>query len=505
MKKFRLKNWFQSHNTGIIKLNMKFSKLDLLTLLISLFLLSSCKNASTIGLNLDGSSKITGTLIDTVTVLSNTVTETPTVTYTVGNPLTRYPLGYMKDPVFGITTASLALAVNLPSSAAYDFGTNAVIDSAILVLPFSTDSAIVHNREFYGDSTAVFNLTVSQLTTSLKNYSTWPADQVYPSGDVLGTFTGAVKPNTKTKVISIITGAPDTAVVVPPQIRIKLNTALIQSKIMNIDSLLLTTDYKFNMAFKGIKVTATTTNAHGAMMFFDFKTTGSSNLEIYYKNQDATTATKRDTLVADFPINGGSNPTAATVTHDYTGTPVATQLANPGVYQVTYLQAMAGVRNKISFPYLSTLKAKIGSNIVISKAELVIDTSDPADSIPFKIPPRLALYRYDIAGQRANLPDNNPYSSTNTTGDLRPVTSSIPFGGFYYPSKVYTFIVTDYIQDIIDGKQIDYGTYLAPSANTEFNVFPTPNAAGRVVIGSAVNTNNRKIRLNIYYVKTKTL
>ncbi|WP_158796515.1 DUF4270 domain-containing protein [Pedobacter sp. L105] len=482
---------------------MKFSKLDLLTLLISLFLLSSCKDASTIGLNLDGTSKITGTLLDTVTVTSNTVTEIPASTYSSAVAIARYPLGYLNDPVFGITTSSLALAVNLPASAAYSFGKLPVIDSVVLVMPFSTDSAMVKNREFYGDSTSVFNITVSQLTTSLKTYSTFLDNQVYPSGDVLGTFTGAVKPNTKFKVISVITGAPDTAVVVEPQLRIKLNPALIQSKILGLDSLLLTSDYKFNMAFKGLKVTATTTNAHGAMMFLDFTTTV-SNLQIYYKNQDATTATKRDTVVADFPIIGTSNPIAASVTHNYTGTPVATQLANPGVYQTTYMQAMGGVRTKISFPYLSKLKAQIGSNIVINKAELVIDTADPTDSIPFKFPARMSLYRYDIAGQRINLPDNNPYSSTNTSGDLRPVTSGIPFGGMFYPSKTYTFTVTDYVQDIIDGKQIDYGTYLAPTAFSEFDIYPTPNTAGRVVIGAGSNTNNRKIRLNIYYVKTGT-
>lgn len=499
---------------------MKFSKLDLLTLLISLFLLSSCKDASTIGLNLGGN-KITGTLLDTVTVLSNTVVDEPTSTYpAAGTGITRYPLGYMKDPVFGITTASLAMAVNLPSATAFTVGTNPVIDSVVLVLPYDTAAAGVSSsfltstpyrrKEFYGDSTAIYNITVSQLTTSIKSYGgTYPSNQTYPSGDVLGTFSAAIKPNTHVKVLSIITGAKDTMVNNPPQLRIKLNSALIQSKILGLDSLTLTTDYKFNAAFKGLKVTATTTNANGGIMFLNFAS-ANSNLEIYYKHTDATTASVIDTVAARFPIITTTNAVAATVTHDYTGTAVAAQLAAPAVYQTTYLQALSGIRNKISFPYLSALKAKIGSNIVINKAELVIDISDPADSIPFKIPYRLALYRLDVAGQRANLPDNNPYSSTNTGGDERSAASAISYGGVYdYVKKSYTFTVTDYVQDIIDGKQIDYGTYLAPesgdAALANATPYAVPTTAGRVVIGAFTNTANRKIRLNIYYVKTSTL
>jgi hypothetical protein len=256
------------------------------------------------------------------------------------------------------------------------------------------------------------------------------------------------------------------------------------------------------------------------MMFLDFSG-ANSNLEIYYKHPNATTPTTIDTVAAKFPIITTTNPVAATITHDYTNTPVATQLNTPGEYQTTYLQAMGGVRNKISFPYLKNLVASLGSKIVINKAELVIDSSDPADSIPFKIPPRLALYRLDIAGQRQNVPDNNPYSSSNTSGDVRTATSQIAFDGLYrfvkrgYLQNSYSFNLTNYVQDLVDGKIVDYGTFIAPIATTAGGTtgtapalatyaYPAPTSAGRVVIGSFHNTNNRKIRLNIYYVKTNT-
>jgi len=485
---------------------MKFSKLDLLTLLISLFLFSSCKDASTIGLDIDPNNAIKGTLLDTATVTSRTVTDIPTATYSTGAGMQRYPLGFMVDPVFGTTTSSIAMSVNLPSATAYSFGKVPEIDSVVLVMPFQKTSttaitgSTILNNEFYGDSTAVYSVNVHQLSSNLSTQSTWLSNKTYATGDLLGTFTGAIKPNTRVSIVDIVTGGTDTVRSVQPQLRIRLNPALIQNKIIAIDSINRNTNVKFNERFKGLKVTATSATKTGGIMFLNFST-DSSNVEIYYKKQTST-IDKKDTVLVRFPILTTVNAVAASITHDYANTPIATQLATPAEYQTTYIQSLGGVRNKITFPYLKDLVSKVGAKMVINKAELVIDISDPADTIPFKTPPRLALYRYDIAEQRQQIADNNPYSNTNTTGDIRTATSQIPFGGYYNPTKKsYTFVVTNYIQDIIDGKTVDYGTYLTTTPYSEFNLFPFPTTASRAVIGSFNNTGNRKIRLNIYYVK----
>ena len=489
---------------------MKFSKLDLLTLLISLFLFSSCKDSSSIGLDIDPANAISGTLIDTVSITSTTEKDEASSTFfsagSTSNP-SWYPLGNMKDDIFGVTSASVAMSVNLPSSSYIKFATTAAIDSVVLVLPYAINETVYRAREFYGDSTATYNINVSQLTSNLSTAGSWLSSKTYPSGDVLGTFSAPIRPNTRFKVVDIVAGAADTAIAVVPELRIRLSAAMIKSKILNLDSASISTNAKFNIAFNGLKVSATA-SGKGGMMFLDFRGT-SSNLEIYYKQPNTTTATQIDTLVARFPITTTTNAVAATVTHDYTNTPVAKQLSTPAVYPVTYLQSMSGLRNKITFPNLKNLVASVGSKMVINKAELVIDSSDPADSIPFKIPPRLSLYRLDIAGQRQNVPDNNPYSTDNPTGDIRTATSGIPFGGGYnYTKNSYAFVVTNYVQDIIDGKITDYGTYLSTTSlsttATYSYLFPVPTTAGRVVIGSFNNPNNRKIRLNIYYVKTGT-
>ncbi len=96
---------------------MKFVKLDLLTLLISLFLFASCENTSTIGLEIDPNSSIEGTLVDTLTVSSRTLKDEDAAT----SALTRYPLGYIKDPIFGTTESSVAFSLSLPN-ASFTFG-----------------------------------------------------------------------------------------------------------------------------------------------------------------------------------------------------------------------------------------------------------------------------------------------------------------------------------------------------------------------------------------------
>jgi hypothetical protein len=91
----------------------------------------------------------------------------------------------------------------------------------------------------------------------------------------------------------------------------------------------------------------------------------------------------------------------------------------------------------------------------------------------------------------------------NIRGDIRVLDDGI-FGGYYDSLKNrYVFVVTAYVQDLIDGSKIDYGTFLAPTtiSATSFAYYtPSATSASRAVIGSFGNTTNR-LKLNIYYTK----
>jgi hypothetical protein len=462
---------------------MKFTKQDLLTMLIGLFLFASCKDENTIGLNPDTDQTFVGSLVDTATVNSQTLKDD----VSSGVALVRHPIGFMNDDVFGTTTASTAMSVAIPSEK-FRFGTNPTIDSAVLVLPYST--------QFYGDTTsAVYTLTVKQLVNDLSKEKSFLTNIVWPvNTTILGTYSGKVQPNTKFKINDLVAGAADTLKTVVPQIRIKLDKTFIQNNVINADTLKFATKSDFFKYFKGLQVSATATGK-GGIIFFNFSGTD-AKLDIYYKKQNETTVTAIDTVVRSFPISTSSGPVTASVAHTYT-TAIQAQLNNPTTkYTETYLQALGGLKNKIVFPYLKNfvadLKAAHGADtkIVVNKAQLVIDLNDGTDVYPFNAAQRLALYRYDIAGQRANLIDNN--TGTDAT-----------FGGYFDSvNKRYIFSVTDHIQGLVNGTATDYGTFLAPSSLTEFNLTPSLTSAARSVIKAykkGASASEKRLKLNIYY------
>jgi len=478
---------------------MKFIKQDLLTLLIGLFLFASCKDANTIGLTPEGDSPIKGILDNTVLVESKTVLDSPTAS--IG--LVRHPLGNITgDPIFGKTEASLSMTVSLPSNS-YSFGGIPAVDSAILVLPYST--------QFYGDTTTTeYTFTVKQLKDDLSTQKVFLSNKVWPTeADAAPSFTTKLKPKTPLKITDIVTGKPDTLKVVVPQLRIKLSNAFIQSKIVNLDSALRSTNIKFASQFKGLQVTAKA-NGPGGVMFVNFGGTD-SKIEIYYKKQVGTSVIEKDTVAVNFPVSSGSGPIAATIKHDYEGTLVKEQLDAPNPttpYKVTYLQSLSGVRNKITFPDLKAFVERVkagnpNARIVINRAELVVNISNGTDVSPWNPAQRLSLYRLDIAGQRGNIPDNDGPTQANPSPGPTYAGSEAAFGGFYdTTNKRYIFTVTSYLQSLIDEKTKDYGTYLSPSSLTEYNIFPSLTSGARSIINTATPATGEKgIKLNIYYTR----
>ncbi|MEJ5993639.1 DUF4270 family protein [Pedobacter sp. Du54] len=468
---------------------MKFTKLDLLTLLISLFLFASCENTSTIGLEIDPTSKVEGALVDTLTIASRTEMDEVIAT----NNLTRHPLGYLKDPIFGTSESSLSFSIGLPSTA-FTFGAFNSLDSAVLVLNYA--------GEFYGDSTLTYSFDVHQLNSNITLNESFPSNKEYGVyNEVIGNKTGRLYPNTKFKINDIVVGGKDTLRSVVPQIRIKLDPNFVVQNLISLTANNNTIKNDFTLAsfINGLRVQVnkTLSTGNGGMAFFDFEN-AASNLSIYYK-KDAVGGGAIDTTLVTFPISKTANKVASTIKHNYVGTPIETQLNNPNQqYAVTYLQPMVGLRNKISFPSLSKFSSNIGK-IVVNKAELVIDLASGTDTQPFEAAPRLSLYRYDIAEQRGNLPDNSP------TTDVRGFQDPSIFGGYFNSlTRQYVFVITSYIQDLINNKTKDYGTFLAPTPTNEFLVTPSLTSAARAVIGA--NKKNpaageSTMKLNIYYTK----
>ncbi|MGI4021619.1 MAG: DUF4270 domain-containing protein [Janthinobacterium lividum] len=469
---------------------MKFVKTDLLTLLISLFILSACKKPDAVGLAIDPSQVINGTLLDTVSINTITLRDDSVVTTNLaasqsGASVYLTPLAYYKDPVFGITEANVAMSISTPSSIAFTKPTGTVtVDSAVLVLRYA--------KGFYGDTTATnYKLNVYQLNEQPLNQTYYNTKAWTFNPALVGTRSFKARPSDSVNVLQIVTGAKDTVKRLPPQIRIPVNTAFVRTNILTTDSLRLIGSEAFKRYFKGLYLTfdkAQTTGGPGGNFYL---LTDSCALNIYYKN--TSSAGVIDTVMASFPASGNY---ASQIKHDYTGTAIPAALSSTTKTSGTiYLQGLAGLRAKISFPSLATnVKQQIG-NAALNRAELIVTPVAGTQLYPFLPVPRLTMYRYNIAKQRVLIPDA---SST----DLR-FLSLGGFGGFYNSTKnEYHFIITGYIQDLILGKTIDYGTFLAPADyyNTSAVEYATGSvfSAGRLVAGGS-KTSAYKMKLNIIY------
>lgn len=467
---------------------MKFFRLDLLTLLISLFLLNSCKNSDSVGLVVDPSQQLNGSLIDTSTLFTNTVLEDSVQT----SGIAKTPLAYFKDPVIGTSEANIAVALSLPSSSAYTLPTGTVtIDSAILSLSY--------NDGFYGDSlTTKYKVNVYQLaevplsTTTYFNSKVWSV-----SNNLLGSQNFNSRTHTRFKITDIVTGKPDTLKTVAAQLRVKINPSFIASNLFNASASTLSSNTAFQNQVKGLYITLDK-NQGGIGGRFYIKM-DSSKLDVYYK---ATTTSAVDTAVVSLPLG----QRAAEIKHTFS-TEVTTGLKAASPQEVVYLDGLGGLRTKISFPYIKNLLTAAGSDIVINRAELVI-TPLPGTNISYKATPKLTMYRVDIARQRTPIPDAAGGSSVSGA-DPRFISAGV-FGGDYIPNlNSYHFVITGYISDLMRGKTIDYGTFIAPvdtTNNAVISGIQTAETAARVIATGGVTNKSSatfpyRMKLNIIYTK----
>ncbi|HTK22003.1 MAG TPA: DUF4270 family protein, partial [Mucilaginibacter sp.] len=231
--------------------------------------------------------------------------------------------------------------------------------------------------------------------------------------------------------------------------------------------------------------------AGGTFMF-----SNADSLKVYYRAIPAD-GTTPDTSYVTLPITTSvaqiKRTPSTTIKAEVTDTTKSKDLI--------YLEGMAGTKVRIKFPYLKNLVSSLGK-IVINRAELVV-TPQPGSTIPFGPLPKLTMYKYDISNQIVRLQDA-------TTTDPRYISPSV-FGGYYARTSkgnAYHFIITGYIQDLVDGVTKDYGTFLAPvdtTSKTSIDVAPTTQMAGRLIaVGTPAKSSANypyRIKLNLIYTK----
>jgi len=488
---------------------MKFIRLDLLTLLISLFIFGSCKNQNDIGLPTDGQ-QVDGTLM----VYDDIVVKTDTDNVSVASGTAGYSAGIansalssVNDNLLGPTESYVATGLNLPGSVAYTVPTGTITtDSVVMELRYTNG--------FYGDSlNTKYKLNVYKLTEKLfptQNYfsnKSFTFDNSVVFNDPSKTFNA--RPGTAVKTFHILKGVKDTLRNVAPQLRIPLANSFASTYLFNAPAAALASNTAFQSALNGLYLTldrAAASQAGGSLMF----NLDSSRVNIYYRTLNAGVT---DTAMVSMPFaTHAVNVKPRYVSPANTTYPatVKSAIESTGSNNLFYLQGLNGLRAKVTFPNLKTMfGAGVDiSKVAINRAELVITTLPGSDLPPFVAQPLITFYMLDITRQRARVPDANAVlgSSGVTPLDAR-FFSAAAFGGNYLSTnREYHFTLTGYIQDLLKGRITDYGAYLGVTdgvsrASGVVDIAPTVQTAGRVVAVGSDKSSPYRIKLNVIYTK----
>ncbi|MCX6290162.1 MAG: DUF4270 domain-containing protein [Bacteroidetes bacterium] len=420
--------------------------------------LSSCKDPDEIGLEVQPlSDQLSVIHTDSTSLITRTIKEDSIRSNGVSYQL----LGSCYDPVFGRSDASFFSQVLLGLTPTLGASTDVLVpDSLILSFGYAG---------FYGNDTMT-----PQVVHVYKILDDMHADTAYYTStkfnvndtDLAAGYTFSPKPRTVVSVESAVQS---------PQLRIPLSLSF-ASELLSLNG---QSEYTGNSNFvqylKGLYVKTDPQNipGKGSISYFDLYNNPYSKLSLYYHN----VTTGEDSLHYDYYLTGAIKSNYQE--HNYFGaaTDVGHQLQD-STYNDTlnYIQSMAGVKTKITFPYLSHFIDS--GKVLINKAELDI-TVQAGSGDDYSPPSKLFLVSVDSAGNPNFLIDYFEGASY--------------FGGLYNSSKsTYTFNIARHLQKILDGKITDHGLYLLVSGAVV--------QANRVVVGSSRNTKY-PMKLKVSYTK----
>jgi len=408
-----------------------------------LFTLNGCEDAVETGLNLlPTEDQINTVYSDTTTVTTLTMLEDTLR----ADELSAQLLGSDLSPTFGLSVASVFTQVNLEGTPA--FGLQPVADSLVLILAYSGH---------YGDTSGIQGVVAYRLTEDMLSASEYYSNNTFAyDANALGSLSYYSRPNTKVAVDS------DT---VAPHIRILLSQALANEIIALNGQSTLSSNAEWLAYFKGIFLESQTVTYPGAISYFNFF---NSRLTLYFHELNDTISKNYNFSLTGARVNNFS--------HDYTGSQVGLQLNDPNTNDsINYLQALAGVKTKITFPYLKHFLDS--GSIAINRAELTISTGEV--TIPYSLPNKTFLVTTSDDGTMIFPIDY--YESTSYYG-----------GDLNSTSNGYKFNIARQLQRYLDGVVSNADFYLIISSSGV--------EANRAIIRSGKNPADR-MKLSIFYTK----
>ena len=413
-------------------------RLWLIGLIAGAFSLSACSEEGTLGAGLLPNVNGVGVYqVDTFSVASSTLREDSLRTSNSSANL----VGCIYDPTFGLTTSSFVAQAALITEN-INFGDSLSLDSVILSLKYDY---------FYGDTSRDFSLEVYELNSKLSR------DSVYFntfSPSVSSTLLGSKQ--FKPRPLSTITsneflGGKDSVVTLPSSERIKLSYAFGQKLLAESGKPGIANNANFWDFFKGFMVKSPNCppSGEGCMLGFNLRNVNSV-ISLYYKQGSSR---KR----FDFVL--APNGATANIYRSERNGSIESLIgqANPSS-GFSFMSGLAGYKTKLLFPYLDSLSRK--NNILINKAELVLNPIEGQLPSLFSRPSSLVILASDSTGANSLVADAN---------------ESYLGGQFTESNRQYRFVITREIQRYLKGDR-QYGLYLLPNLSSV--------RAERLVIGN---------------------
>lgn len=421
----------------------------------------SCKKSELIGSDiLPKSDNLSGVFTDTITIFSKTVREDSFRT----SSSTKYLLGSMQDAVFGKTSAGIYTQLK-PSTFNPSFS-NCTIDSVVL--------GLVYNGSYGDVKNTPQSVTVYRITQQLNSDSTYYSDRSF-----------AYDPAEVGKKVNFIPDFTTYPIIdgdtMRPMLRIRLSDQFGQD-ILDTDSTDFISPSSFQSFLKGLYLSPDEASPGKGIVYYDIANSN-SQLTLYYHNNISGNSLKFSFLM------GSGCASINSFKHDYTSSLTGSALTSSSASDsVLYVQSMAGVKSKITFPFLKSL-----GKILINKAEVeVTQVFDPVtDDSVFHTPARMILLGSNASGKNTLIPD----LATN---------AFLKYGG--YPSSFvnengqtvvkYSFSIADQLQLVMSKLQNgddDYGFFLVTYQSTEL--------ADRIVLGGANRNDKARMKLKLTYTK----
>ncbi len=421
-------------------------------ILLSSFLFNGCKKPDGIGLNVLPSEDLFYTVFSDTASITTTTTREDSLR---ADELSRILFGSIKDDSVGLTNSSyfgqilLSSTPNLISDSTH----SRVADSLVLSLAYTG---------WYGDTSISQKIHVYRMTEDMNVDSNYYSDRLF----ALDGANDLEKTQSPYLILPTSNVVVDTTSV-SPQLRVELNDA-IRDEIFGLNGHVeFTSNDYWKSYFKGLYIEVNpATNGGGAILYFD-PNSAYTRMTLYYHE---------DTIAKSysFTLTGGARVNH--IDHDFTGSSANVQLMNPNQqFTFNYLQPLAGLKTKISFPYLKHFVDS--GSILVNKAELVVTVPSGSSTTTNPVPDNiLLLAKNDTGGYQFPI----DYYERN-------------YGGaFSITSNTYTFGITRTIQRILDGTTADYCYTL--------NILGSMVEANTARIGGGVGSDSR-MKLKLYYTK----